>query len=186
MKIIVFSWIVLGLGLLGVGQAEAGIPLSTQPIESLRLGQLEAGSMGIYPQRMIFDHTTLVARVFVFDPRQHRWYAYDNGQLVGSGRAAGGAGYCRDIGRSCRTPTGTYRIIHKGSAHCRSTRYPRPHGGARMDYCMFFSKYYAIHGSNDVPSANVSHGCVRVKPEAARWLHGNFMQIGTKVVVKSY
>lgn len=125
-------------------------------------------------------------RVFIFDPRRHRWYAYSNGRLIASGVAAGGAGYCRDVKRSCRTPVGHFRIIRKGSANCRSSRYPRPHGGARMDYCMFFSKYYAIHGSNNVPAANVSHGCVRVKPAAARWLHRNFLHIGTKVIVRPY
>ncbi len=125
-------------------------------------------------------------RVFVFDPRRLMWYAYHNGRLVASGRASGGAHYCRDIGRSCRTPSGTYRIIQKGPANCRSSRYPKPHGGARMDYCMFFSRLYAIHGSNSVPGYNASHGCIRVSPSAARWLHGNFITIGTTVVVRSY
>lgn len=125
-------------------------------------------------------------RVFIFDPRRHRWYAYSNGRLIASGVAAGGAGYCRDIKRSCRTPVGHFRISRKGGANCRSGTYPKPRGGARMDYCMFFSKYYAIHGSNSVPAANVSHGCIRVKPAAARWLHRNFLSIGTKVIVRSY
>ena len=125
-------------------------------------------------------------RVFIFDPRRHRWYAYSNGRLIASGVAAGGAHYCRDVKRACRTPVGHFKITRKGGANCRSSRYPRPHGGARMDYCMFFSKYYAIHGSNNVPAANVSHGCVRVKPAAARWLHKNFLFIGTKVIVRPY
>lgn len=141
------------------------------------------------------SYTTLAAnkrtaaysgRVFVFDPRHHRWYAYSNGRLVASGVAAGGAGYCPDIRRSCRTPVGYFSVLRKGPPNCRSTRYPKPRGGARMDYCMFFTKYYAIHGSNHVPAANVSHGCVRVQPAAARWLHGNFMFIGTRVIVRSY
>jgi lipoprotein-anchoring transpeptidase ErfK/SrfK len=51
---------------------------------------------------------------------------------------------------------------------------------------MFFSKHYAIHGSSDVPNYNASHGCVRVKPKDARWLHKNFMHIGTTVIIKSY
>lgn len=129
---------------------------------------------------------TYRGRVFVFDPRRHMWYAYSGGRVIASGRAAGGAGYCRDIRRSCRTPVGHFRIIRKGSANCRSGTYPKPRGGARMDYCMFFSKYYAIHGSNNVPAANVSHGCIRVKPKAARWLHRNFLHYGTRVIVRSY
>ena len=59
-------------------------------------------------------------RVFIFDPRRHRWYAYSNGRLIASGVAAGGAGYCRDVKRSCRTPVGHFRISRKGGANCRS------------------------------------------------------------------
>ncbi len=125
-------------------------------------------------------------RVFVFDPRRHAWYAYENGRLVGSGRASGGRGYCPDIRRSCHTPVGTFRVISKGSAGCRSSRYPKPRGGAPMGYCMFFSKNYAIHASDDVPNHNASHGCIRVQPSAARWLSGRFMNIGTTVIIRSY
>lgn len=126
-------------------------------------------------------------RLFIFSPRKRAWAAYlPNGRLVGYGRASGGASWCRDIGRSCRTPRGTYRIYSKGSAGCRSSRYPKPRGGAPMPYCMFFSKYYAIHGSPDVPNRNASHGCIRVKPRAARWLSHNFITIGTRVVITSY
>lgn len=130
-------------------------------------------------------------RVFIFSPRIHMWAAYDaNGRLVKTGRASGGRGYCPDIKRSCRTPRGTFRIISKGSAGCRSSRYPKRrngrHGGAPMPYCMFFSKYYAIHGSPHVPGYNASHGCIRVPPSAARWLSGNFITRGTTVIVTSY
>lgn len=126
-------------------------------------------------------------RTFIFSPRAKAWGAYSpSGRLVGYGRASGGANWCRDIGRSCRTPRGTFRVMRKGSPSCRSSRYPLPRGGARMPYCMFYSKYYAIHGSYNVPNYNASHGCIRVTPKAARWLSNNFITIGTKVVVTSY
>lgn len=125
-------------------------------------------------------------RVFIFDPRRHRWYACSGGRAIASGVAAGGAGYCRDIRRSCRTPVGHFRIIRKGGAGCRSSRYPVGRGGSRMPYCMFFSKYYAVHGSYHVRAANISHGCIRVYPAAAKWLHSNFLFIGTPVIVRSY
>jgi lipoprotein-anchoring transpeptidase ErfK/SrfK len=51
---------------------------------------------------------------------------------------------------------------------------------------MFFSKYYAIHGSPDVPNRNASHGCVRVKPKAAKWLRHHFIKVGTRVVITAY
>lgn len=131
---------------------------------------------------------TLAANnVFIFNPRTKSYTAINsNGKVVRKGRASGGRSYCPDIGRSCRTPSGTFHIISKGPASCKSSRYPLGGGGAKMPYCMFFSKYYAIHGSDDVPNYNASHGCVRVRPGDAYWLSKNFIKIGTKVIVKSY
>lgn len=127
------------------------------------------------------------ANAFVFSPRTLQWKAInDSGHVIRSGHGSGGRGYCPDIRRSCRTPTGTYSVISKGGPGCRSSRYPVGRGGAPMPYCMFFSKYYAVHGSPDVPRRNASHGCIRVRPGDARWLSNNFMRIGTKVVIKSY
>ena len=125
-------------------------------------------------------------RVFVFSPRNLTWRAYENGRLIRSGRASGGKGYCSDVKRACRTPRGTFTVGRKGGANCRSSRYPLGRGGARMDYCIFFSKYYAIHGSNNVPRYNASHGCIRVLPSAARWLNRSFLRPGDKVIVTSY
>jgi len=126
-------------------------------------------------------------RVFIFDPKRLRWYAYnERGRLVASGRASGGRGYCADVGRSCRTPSGHFRVHRIGSSNCRSSKYPLGRGGAPMPYCMFFYKGFAIHGSPDVPDYNASHGCVRVTPKAARWLHTYFMRKGTKVIVRPY
>ena len=137
------------------------------------------GQMKSYP-------TLLASNSFVFNPRTHSWTAISDGRVIRHGRASGGRHYCPDIGRSCRTPSGVYSVIQKGGAGCRSSRYPVGEGGAPMPYCMFFSKYYAVHGSPDVPNYNASHGCVRVRPSDARWLHQNFMHVGTKVVIKPY
>lgn len=106
--------------------------------------------------------------------------------MIRTGRGSGGKHYCSDVRRSCKTPSGVFRVISKGGPACRSSRYPLGKGGAPMPYCMFFSKLYAIHGSPDVPNYNASHGCVRVKPHDARWLSQNFIKIGTKVIIKSY
>lgn len=126
-------------------------------------------------------------KVFIFDPSELSWFAYDeSGDLVGSGRASGGRGYCPDVGRSCRTPSGTFSVKSKGGPGCTSSKYPIGRGGAPMPYCMFFHGGYAIHGSYDVPNRNASHGCIRVEPEDARWLSHEFMDIGTTVIVRSY
>jgi len=128
-------------------------------------------------------------RVFIFSPRTHAWAAYDeSGIRVKTGRASGGRAFCRDIRRPCKTIVGTFAVLSKGGASCKSHIYPvRTHGGAPMPYCMRFSERgYAIHGAASVPSYNASHGCIRVSPADARWLSNNFMRIGTSVIVLSY
>ncbi len=124
---------------------------------------------------------------FIFNPRTLEWKAINGqGVVVRTGRGSGGQNYCPDIKRSCHTPTGTHYVISKKGANCRSSLYPIGKGGSPMPYCMFFSKFYAIHGSYEVPHRNASHGCIRVIPSDARWLYNNFVHIGTKVIVKSY
>ncbi|WP_131781679.1 L,D-transpeptidase [Legionella gresilensis] len=127
------------------------------------------------------------ANTFIFNPKKLSWSAVNhNGKVIRSGKASGGSRYCKDVKRACKTPSGTYRVISKQGPGCRSSRYPLGKGGSPMPYCMFFSKYYAIHGSYDVPNYNASHGCIRVKPHDAKWLSNNFIQIGTKVVIHPY
>jgi len=136
---------------------------------------------------LTFTSILSYANTFIFNPRSLAWTAInDNGTVVKSGKASGGRGYCPDIKRACRTPTGTFYIMSKGGAGCKSTRYPVGRGGAKMPFCMFFTKLYAVHGSYDVPNYNASHGCIRVTPAVAQWLSSNFIRVGTRVVVKSY
>jgi hypothetical protein len=127
--------------------------------------------------------------VFIFDPTYNAWALYDeDGKCLNTGRASGGRYYCPDVKRRCKTISGKFRIISKGDSGCISSKYPlETHGGAPMPYCMYFSpKGYAIHGSNDVPDHNASHGCIRVTPTAAEWLNVKHMPIGTTVIVLPY
>ncbi len=161
---------------LGFGLTLLATPLSIYAASALQL-----------PAAAVVKPTMVLANTFVFSPRTLKWKAINNkGNVIRSGRGSGGRNYCKDVRRACRTPSGTYHIISKRGANCRSSRYPIGKGGSPMPYCMFFSKYYAIHGSPDVPNYNASHGCVRVRPSDARWLHKNFIHIGTKVIIKSY
>lgn len=127
-------------------------------------------------------------KVFVFDPKATAWAAYDaEGHRVKTGSASGGSDYCDDIGRSCRTVTGTFKVYSKKGEDCKSSLYPiETNGGAKMPYCMHFHGGYSIHAAYEVPNANVSHGCVRVLPSAAKWLNENFMNVGTTVIVEPY
>lgn len=124
---------------------------------------------------------------FVFSPNRLSWYAYDpGGSVVASGRASGGQHYCADVGRSCKTPIGKFRVHRKGDSSCISSKYPLGEGGARMPHCMFFHRGYAIHGATNVPNYNASHGCIRVFPNDASWLSNNFIRHGTTVIVHPY
>ncbi len=113
------------------------------------------------------------------------WAAYDgSGSLVKWGRASGGKSYCPDIGRGCRTVTGTYTIFSKKGPGCKSSRFPVGKGGAPMPYCMHFKGGYALHGGK-VPNYNASHGCVRVPYGDAQWLNTNFVRVGsTRISIK--
>jgi hypothetical protein len=127
-------------------------------------------------------------RVIVVDPRVHAWGAYENGNLVRGGIATAGGDWCDDIKRPCRTSVGTFRISSLGSPDCISHKYPKPHGGGLMPYCMFFHGDQSLHGSPDdlLADNNLSHGCVRMRIQDAEWVRYNFANVGTKVIVKPY
>lgn len=115
------------------------------------------------------------------------WAAYDSqGDLVNSGRVSGGRSFCSDINKKCRTATGTFTIYEKRGAKCKSKIFPVGKGGAPMPYCMFFHQGFALHGSNAVPNYNASHGCVRMKPADAKWLHESFVTVGKTRVKVTY
>lgn len=116
------------------------------------------------------------------------WAAYTpEGDLLKSGPISGGKDYCPDIGRSCRTPTGTYTIYSKKGEGCKSSKFPiNKGGGAKMPYCMHFKGGFAMHGSNSVPGHHASHGCVRMPVEDARWLNQEFVNVGSTRVKITY
>lgn len=142
-----------------------------------------SGPSGRFPRRI----QALGYRVFIFSPRYKMWAAYsESGDRLSQGRANGGSHYCADLGRPCRTPQGVFRVYKKGTAACRSKKFPVGVGGAAMPYCMYFKGGYAIHGSAYISNINGSHGCIRVQTAAAAWLHGDFIKPGTRVLVLPY
>jgi len=125
--------------------------------------------------------------VFIFDPKQLAWGAYDqSGNLVRTGIASGGADYCPDIGSRCHTPVGKFTVYRDGGADCKSSIFPLGVGGAPMPHCAYFNGGYAVHGSYDVPAYNASHGCVRVMPSDAAWLDDHILHPGSTVIVEPY
>lgn len=126
-------------------------------------------------------------KTIIVDLNQLAWGAYDEqGNLIHWGPASGGQGWCGDVHRPCHTQTGNYTIYNKQGYDCISSKFPYPTGGAAMPYCMHYFKAFALHGSFEVPGYNASHGCVRMYINDARWLNDNFVDYGTKVIVKPY
>lgn len=128
-------------------------------------------------------------KLLIWDPALLAYGAYDvKGSLIRWGPGAGGKDFCADLGRSCRTRPGEFRIQRIENARFRSSRYPKGCSGtkcASMPFAMFFEDNYAFHAGN-VPGANASHGCVRLFYSDAEWLSTNFVQIGINVLIMSY
>lgn len=136
-------------------------------------------------------------KVIIVDPNIHQWGAYaPDGSLMRTGLATAGSDWCRDIHRRCHTKAGSFRIHSLGSRGCISHKFPLPRGGAPMPYCMYFNGGQALHGSpsGEVVYGNISHGCVRLHVEDAKWLRFDFVDgpnssngyRGTKVIIKPY
>ena len=82
-------------------------------------------------------------------------------------------------------------MFSKENEKCKSDIFPIGKGGAKMPFCMYFHKGFALHGSDDMPGFRASHGCIRMFIRDAKWLNEEFVdvsndanqQMGTKVVV---
>ncbi len=129
----------------------------------------------------------------IIDQDKLAWAAYDsNGQLIKWGPISSGRDKCSDSSRSCLTMTGIFRFFSKENELCRSNVYPIGRGGARMPFCMYFHKGFAMHGSLDMPGYRASHGCIRMFTRDAQWLNHEFVEtfdpkdpdLGTKVTVR--
>lgn len=152
------------------------------------LAKLTALDLAPFP-RQIDEHEKQV----IVDQDKLAWGAYDsNGLLVKWGPIASGRDKCPDSANACRTLTGIYRVFSKENEKCKSDIFPIGKGGAKMPYCMYFHKGFALHGSDDMPGYRASHGCVRMFVRDAKWLNEEFVDtsteknnnMGTKVVVR--
>lgn len=134
-------------------------------------------------------------KIIMVNPKDHVWGAYNsNGKLIRWGIATAGSGKCMENNLSCKTVAGTFRVYLLGDEGCSSRKYPVPDGGAPMPYCMYFNGSEALHGSSDISYDNVSHGCVRIHIDDAKWLRYHFVEgptasnhyRGTKIIIQSY
>jgi hypothetical protein len=86
---------------------------------------------------------------------EQRAYAIENGKVVFSGRISSGK-------RGKRTPTGNFTVLQKHKYH-KSSKYPKPNGGAKMNYMLRLTHYGIAMHLGYVPNYAASHGCVRMK-----------------------
>ena len=127
-------------------------------------------------------------KMIIYSPALNAWAAYGPaGNIIRWGPASSGQNWCPDLGRPCHTPSGSFKVYDKRGPGCRSTKFPKPYGGAPMPYCMFFKGGFAMHGSyGGVLGYNASHGCVRLFVDDAQWLNQDFADIGTQVIILPY
>lgn len=117
----------------------------------------------------------------IVDQDKLAWGAYDaDGNLVKWGPISSGRNRCPDSNNACLTLTGIYRVFSKEDSRCKSDIFPIGKGGAKMPYCMYFHKGFALHGSDDMPGYRASHGCVRMFTRDAKWLNEEFVEMGSE------
>jgi len=104
-------------------------------------------------------------------------YAYEHGEIVMSGQVSTGK-------RGHRTPTGYYRILEK-KRHHRSNIWPKPRGGAKMDYMLRLTNSGIAMHLGPVREQPVSHGCIRMKSGFAQRLW-KWAEVGTEVEISGY
>ncbi|MFW5709046.1 MAG: LysM peptidoglycan-binding domain-containing protein [Chloroflexota bacterium] len=119
--------------------------------------------------------TVTQGKQIIIDLSDSRVYAYENGQLVRSvlvstGRAA------------TPTVTGSYNIYRRVRSQTMSgPGYSLPN----VEWVLYFYQGYAIHGTywHANWGTPMSHGCVNMPNEEARWFYENFGEIGLPVLV---
>lgn len=153
------------------------------------LAYLTVFDVSPFPLKISNEHQKQI----IVDQDKLAYAAYDaEGNLVIWGPISSGRDRCPDANRSCRTLTGIYRVFSKENEKCVSDVFPIGKGGAKMPFCMFFHKGFALHGSPDIPGVRASHGCVRMFTQDAKWLNENFVELssernnfrGTTVIVR--
>jgi len=124
---------------------------------------------------LILTVVVMAEQEIVVDLSEQMAYAYEDGELIMEGRISSGK-----IGRE--TPAGEYRILEK-KRHHRSNLWPKPNGGARMDYMLRLTNTGIAMHLGYVPNRPASHGCIRLKNGFAQRLF-RWAKVGTPVYVE--
>ena len=124
----------------------------------------------------IFTSTTLFAyKEIVVDLSEQMAYAIEDGFVAFEGRISSGV-----VGRE--TPNGDYRILQKKRYH-KSNLWPKPDGGATMNYMLRLTNSGIAMHLGPVPNKPASHGCIRLKNGFAQRMF-KWARVGTAVYVE--
>jgi lipoprotein-anchoring transpeptidase ErfK/SrfK len=82
-------------------------------------------------------------------------YAMKDGEILFEGRVSTGK-------EGHRTPTGYFTILEKKRRH-KSNLWPKPKGGAKMNYMLRLTHTGIAMHLGYVPKYPASHGCIRMK-----------------------
>ena len=125
---------------------------------------------------MLTTSSSLFAyKEIVVDLSEQMAYAIEDGFVAFEGRISSGV-----IGRD--TPNGEYRILQKKRYH-RSNLWPKPDGGATMNYMLRLTNSGIAMHLGPVPNRPASHGCIRMKNGFAQRMF-KWARIGTSVYVE--
>ena len=112
----------------------------------------------------------------VVDLSEQRAYAIEDGEILFDGPISSGV-------RGRETPEGEYRILQKKRYH-RSNLWPKPNGGAKMNYMLRLSNSgIAMHLGYVPKSGPASHGCIRMKNGFAQRMYA-WARVGVPVYVE--
>ena len=113
----------------------------------------------------------------VVDLSEQMAYAIEDGFVLFEGRVSSGV-----MGRD--TPPGEYRILQKKRYH-KSNLWPKPNGGAKMNYMLRLTNSGIAMHLGPVPNRPASHGCIRMKNGFAQRLW-KWADVGTEVEISGY
>jgi hypothetical protein len=114
-----------------------------------------------------------LATKLVIDINSQSWHHFEHGNLMNSGVVSTGSS-------GTSTPRGHFRAGIK-QRYKRSSLYPKPRGGAPMNYAIQVRGDIFLH-EGYLPGYPASHGCIRVWTSDAKYLWRNIRR-GDKIVV---
>jgi len=131
--------------------------------------------ISIIPLFLLFTSSLFAYKEIVVDLSEQRAYAYEDGYILFEGRISSGI-----IGRD--TPTGEFRVLQKKRYH-RSNLWPKPNGGAKMNYMLRLTNTGIAMHLGHVPNRPASHGCIRMKSGFAQRMF-QWAEVGMPVYVE--